>query len=102
MEKLLEFNVRTLLSQFLSLILADIELVVVGTDKPGDPPPKGLKGLVHNSLIAINTLGDHLDASGKTLLDSAGKSSSQVVHHKWGSEARGIADSAGGSVKRTF
>jgi len=100
LEKLLGFNVSLPLS--LSVHSTGAEKGTRRSDKPGDPPPKGLKGLVHNSLIAINTLGDHLDASGKTLMDSAGKSSSQVVHHKWGSEARGIADSAGGSVKRTF
>ncbi|GAA5950840.1 hypothetical protein JCM3765_004607 [Sporobolomyces pararoseus] len=67
--------------------------------KPGKGPPTGLKGLVAKSLIAINTVGDHLDASGKTLLESGSKSASQVVHHKWGSEARGIVDDAGSSVK---
>ncbi|GAA5991152.1 hypothetical protein JCM5350_001926 [Sporobolomyces pararoseus] len=67
--------------------------------KPGKGAPTGLKGLVAKSLIAINTVGDHLDASGKTLLESGSKSASQVVHHKWGSEARGIVDDAGTSVK---
>ncbi|GAA6013659.1 hypothetical protein JCM11491_002742 [Sporobolomyces phaffii] len=66
---------------------------------PGGPPPGGLKGLVAKSLVAINTIGDHLDASGKSLLESGTKSASEVVHHRYGPEARGIADDAGKSVK---
>ncbi|GAA5940302.1 senescence-associated domain-containing protein [Sporobolomyces koalae] len=67
--------------------------------KPGGPPPTGLKGLVAKSLVAINTVGDHLDQSGKTLLESGSKTANQVVHHKWGSEAAGISDNAGRSIK---
>ncbi|GAA5896491.1 senescence-associated domain-containing protein [Sporobolomyces salmoneus] len=69
--------------------------------KPGNggQTPTGLKGLVVKSLIALNTVGDHLDASGKTLIESGSKSASQVVHHKWGGEARGISDDVGSSVK---
>ena len=71
-----------------------------GKPGSGSSTPSGLRGLVAKSLIALNTVGDHLDASGKTLLDSGSKSASQVVHHKWGSEARGVVDDAGASVKR--
>ncbi|GAA5951570.1 hypothetical protein JCM21900_000516 [Sporobolomyces salmonicolor] len=67
--------------------------------QPGGPPPTGVKGLVSKSLTAINTVADHLEAGGKTLLDSGSKSASQVIHHKYGPEARGVADNLGGSIK---
>ncbi|GAA6006523.1 hypothetical protein JCM10207_004961 [Rhodosporidiobolus poonsookiae] len=67
--------------------------------QPGGPPPKGWKGAVASTLTAVNTVVDHLEAGGKTLIDSGSKSASQVIHHQYGSEARGVADNVGGSVK---
>ncbi|GAA5865083.1 hypothetical protein JCM1840_005733 [Sporobolomyces johnsonii] len=67
--------------------------------QPGGPPPTGVKGLLSTTLTAINTVADHLEAGGKTLLDSGSKSASQVIHHKYGAEARGVADDFGGSIK---
>lgn len=86
----------------------------------------GWKGTLAATLTAVNTVADHLEAgcvllspfylsrdpladaaplarpprSGKTLLDSGSKSASQVIHHKYGAEARGVADDVGSSVKR--
>ncbi|GAA5898600.1 hypothetical protein JCM6882_000876 [Rhodosporidiobolus microsporus] len=67
--------------------------------QPGGPPPTGWRGALASTLTAVNTVADHLEAGGKTLLDSGSKSASQVIHHKYGSEARGVADDVGGSVK---
>ncbi|BGP12564.1 hypothetical protein JCM10213_004850 [Rhodosporidiobolus nylandii] len=67
--------------------------------QPGGPPPTGWRGALASTLTAVNTVADHLEAGGKTLLDSSSQSASQVIHHRYGSEARGVADSVGGSVK---
>ncbi|GAA5834945.1 hypothetical protein JCM11251_002068 [Rhodosporidiobolus azoricus] len=67
--------------------------------QPGGPPPTGWRGALASTLTAVSTVADHLEAGGKTLLDSGSKSASQVIHHKYGSEARGVADDVGGSVK---
>ncbi|GAA5838288.1 hypothetical protein JCM9279_003189 [Rhodotorula babjevae] len=61
--------------------------------------PSGWKGTLAATLTAVNTVADHLEAGGKTLLDSGSKSASQVIHHKYGAEARGVADDVGSSVK---
>ncbi|GAA5983137.1 hypothetical protein JCM11641_004925 [Rhodosporidiobolus odoratus] len=65
----------------------------------GGPAPKGWRGVLASSLTAVSTVADHLESGGKTLLDSGSKSASQVIHHKYGGEARGVADDVGGSVK---
>ncbi|BGP36573.1 hypothetical protein JCM10449v2_000474 [Rhodotorula kratochvilovae] len=67
--------------------------------QPGGPPPSGWKGALSATLTAVNTVADHLEAGGKTLVDSGSKSASQVIHHKYGAEARGVADDVGSSVK---
>ncbi|GAA6060402.1 hypothetical protein JCM10212_004655 [Sporobolomyces blumeae] len=66
---------------------------------PSGAPPTGVRGLISKSLTAINTVADNLDVAGKTILESGTKSTSQVVHHKYGAEARDLVDSAGGSIK---
>ncbi|GAA5859605.1 hypothetical protein JCM8547_006160 [Rhodosporidiobolus lusitaniae] len=65
----------------------------------GGPPPTGWRGALASTLTAVNTVADHLEAGGKTILESGSKSASSVVHHKYGAEARGVADNVGGSVK---
>ncbi|GAA5995229.1 senescence-associated domain-containing protein [Rhodotorula paludigena] len=67
--------------------------------QPGGPPPTGWKSTLASTLTAVSTLADHLETGGKTLLDSSTKSASQVIHHKYGAEARGVADDLGSSVK---
>ncbi|GAA6046610.1 hypothetical protein JCM3770_006238 [Rhodotorula araucariae] len=67
--------------------------------QPGGPPPSGWKGALSATLTAVNTVADHLEAGGKTLVDSGTKSASQVIHHKYGAEARGVADDVGSSIK---
>ncbi|GAA6031901.1 hypothetical protein JCM8097_003327 [Rhodosporidiobolus ruineniae] len=67
--------------------------------KPGGAPPTGWRGALASTLTAVNTVADHLEAGGKTLLDSGSKSASNMIHHSYGAEARDVADNVGGSVK---
>ncbi|BGO96580.1 hypothetical protein NBRC10513v2_000517 [Rhodotorula toruloides] len=66
---------------------------------PGGQAPRGWKQAVASTLVAVNTVADHLETGGKALVDSGTKSASQVIHHKYGAEARGVADNVGSSVK---
>ncbi|BGP21608.1 spg20 protein [Rhodotorula toruloides] len=66
---------------------------------PGGEAPKGWKAAVASTLVAVNTVADHLETGGKALVDSGTKSASQVIHHKYGAEARHVADNVGSSVK---
>ncbi|KAK4054935.1 hypothetical protein OIV83_000859 [Microbotryomycetes sp. JL201] len=62
-------------------------------------PPKGLKGAINKSLVAFNTVLDSVETGGKTLLASGSKSTTQVVNHRYGSEAADISRKIGGSVQ---
>ncbi|BGO92805.1 hypothetical protein NBRC10512_007924 [Rhodotorula toruloides] len=66
---------------------------------PGGQAPTGWKKAVASTLVAVNTVADHLETGGKALVDSGTKSASQVIHHKYGAEARGVVDNVGSSVK---
>lgn len=91
-------------------------------NKPDGKPPKGVKGLINRSLVAFNSVTDSLETgyvcfsvglprragnnadgssvcSGKHLLASGSKSTTQVVNHSYGAEAAAAAAKVGGSVQ---
>ncbi|GAA5861312.1 hypothetical protein JCM3774_000204 [Rhodotorula dairenensis] len=67
--------------------------------EPGGAPPNGWKGALASTLKGLNVVADHLESSGKAVIESGTKSASQVINHSYGSEAASLADSVGSSVK---
>ncbi|PWZ01364.1 hypothetical protein BCV70DRAFT_198793 [Testicularia cyperi] len=66
------------------------------------PPPKGIRGFINRSLIAANTVLDGVDAGAQTLLYTGGDAASKVVGHKYGEDARQVADGVGRTGKNVF
>lgn len=65
----------------------------------GGAPPSGWKGALASTLKGLNVVADHLESSGKAVIESGSKSATQVINHSYGSEAATLADSVGSSVK---
>lgn len=66
---------------------------------PGQPPPTGARGYVHNGIRAIGTVMESVESSGKKVLSTASSSAASVVRHKYGEEAGQIADDATQSIQ---
>lgn len=65
-------------------------------------PPTGIRGFINRSLIAANTVLDGIDTGAQTLLESSGGATSKVVGHRYGDEARQLADGFGRTGKNVF
>ncbi|KAJ1030073.1 hypothetical protein NDA16_000986 [Ustilago loliicola] len=74
----------------------------VNPDGSYGPPPTGIKGFVNRSLIAANAVLDGVDAGVQTLLYTSGEAASNVVGHKYGDDARQVADGIGRTGKNVF
>ncbi|CCF51118.1 hypothetical protein NDA11_002113 [Ustilago hordei] len=74
----------------------------VNPDGTYGPPPTGIKGFINRSLIAANTVLDGVDAGVQTLLYTSGEAASSVVGHKYGDDARQVADGIGRTSKNVF
>lgn len=64
------------------------------TGKPKEQKP----GFLNRSLIAFSTVMDGVDQATQNALRGATQSSSQVIHHKYGEEARDLSLEFGNSV----
>lgn len=71
-------------------------------DGTSGPAPKGIRGFVNRSLIAANTVLDGIDAGAQTLLYTSGQAASDVVGHKYGDDARTVAEAFGRTGKNVF
>ncbi|TKY90874.1 hypothetical protein EX895_000872 [Sporisorium graminicola] len=74
----------------------------VNPDGTAGPAPTGIRGFVNRSLIAANTVLDGIDAGAQTLLYTSGQAASNVVGHKYGDDARELAEGIGGAGKNVF
>lgn len=66
------------------------------------PAPKGIRGFVNRGLIAANTVLDGIDAGAQTLLYTSGQAASDVVGHRYGNDAREVADAFGRTGRNVF
>ncbi|SPO21252.1 uncharacterized protein UTRI_00729 [Ustilago trichophora] len=74
----------------------------VNPDGTQGPPPTGIRGFINRSLIAANTVLDGIDAGAQTLLYTSGEAASNVVGHRYGEDARQVADGFGRTGKNVF
>ncbi|SNX81979.1 uncharacterized protein MEPE_00684 [Melanopsichium pennsylvanicum] len=74
----------------------------VNPDGTAGPAPTGIRGFVNRSLIAANTVLDGIDAGAQTLLSTSGNAASDVVGHRYGEDARQVADGFGRTGKNIF
>lgn len=74
----------------------------VNPDGTAGPAPTGIRGFVNRGLIAANTVLDGIDAGAQTLLQTGGQAASDVVGHKYGQDARQVAEGIGGAGKNVF
>lgn len=62
------------------------------SEKQTDAPIKAPDGLLNRSLIAFSTVMDGMDTATQTLLQSATSSSTRVIGHSYGPEAKALAE----------
>ncbi|CDU23273.1 uncharacterized protein SPSC_01902 [Sporisorium scitamineum] len=74
----------------------------VNPDGTAGPAPTGIRGFVNRGLFAANTVLDGIDAGAQTLLYTSGQAASNVVGHKYGDDARDLAQGIGGAGKNVF
>ena len=70
-----------------------------GFDKEGNPDNAYKPGVLNKSMIAFSTVMDGIDHAGRTLLASGSAAATDVVGHKYGPEARGVASDLTGGVR---
>ncbi|WEW54822.1 hypothetical protein PRK78_000247 [Emydomyces testavorans] len=70
-----------------------------GFDKDGKPIYNYKPGILNKSLIAFSTIGDGLEQSARTLLESGSLAATTVIGHKYGAEARTATSNLTGGVK---
>ena len=70
-----------------------------GIDKGGNADNAYKPGVLNKSMIAFSTVMDGIDHAGRTLLASGSAAATDVVGHKYGPEARGVASDLTGGVK---
>lgn len=70
-----------------------------GFDKDGKPLENYKPGILNKSLMAFNTIADGMEKAGRTLLENGSNATTQVVEHRWGSEAGEVSRSLTGGVK---
>ncbi|EGG04452.1 uncharacterized protein MELLADRAFT_78348 [Melampsora larici-populina 98AG31] len=66
---------------------------------PGQAPPTGTRGYVHNGIRAFATVMETVETSGKKVLSTASSSAASVVRHKYGEEAGQLADDTTQSIQ---
>lgn len=74
----------------------------INPDGTYGPPPKGIRGFVNRSLIAANTVLDGVDQGAQTLLYTGSDAASKVVGHRYGDDARQVANGIGRTGKNVF
>lgn len=74
----------------------------VHADGTYGPAPTGIRGFINRSLIAANTVLDGIDAGAQTLLYTSGEAASNVVGHKYGEDARQVAEGISRTGKNVF
>jgi len=70
-----------------------------GTDKDGNADSSYKPGVLNKSMIAFSTIADGIDHAGRTLLASSSVAATNVVGHKYGKEARSVAQDLTRGVK---
>ncbi|KAI5868593.1 senescence-associated protein-domain-containing protein [Durotheca rogersii] len=70
-----------------------------GYGPDGKPLESFKPGLLNKSLMAFTTVADGIDHATRNLLTSASSSATNMVTHRWGSEAGELSKHLGGSVK---
>ena len=70
-----------------------------GYDKDGNPVSTYKPGVLNKSMIAFSTIADGVDQAGRHLLSSGSAAATNVVGHKYGSEARSVATDISGGFK---
>ncbi|RVX72683.1 hypothetical protein B0A52_04081 [Exophiala mesophila] len=69
-------------------------------DKTKKEPGKDYKpGILNKSLIAFSTIADGIDHAGRQLLASSSSAATNVVGHRYGSEAGSVVQGLAGGVK---
>ena len=56
-------------------------------------------GLLNKSMMAFSTVADGIDYASRNLLASSSSAATQVVGHRYGEDAKGVAGSLAGGVK---
>lgn len=70
-----------------------------GYDKDGNVIESYKPGLLNRSFMAFSTVADGVEQAGRNLLGGTTTSVSQIVEHKWGSEAGEASRNIGGGFK---
>ena len=70
-----------------------------GFDRDGNADTGYKPGILNKSMIAFSTIADGIDHAGRTLLASSSSAATNVVGHKYGREARSVAQDLTGGVK---
>ncbi|KAH9813275.1 senescence-associated protein-domain-containing protein [Melampsora americana] len=66
---------------------------------PGQAPPTGTRGYVHNGIRAVGSILESVESNGKKVLSTASSSAASVVRHKYGEEAGQLADNTTQSIQ---
>ena len=72
---------------------------VKGYDKEGKPIESYKPGLLNKSMMAFSTVADGIDFAGRSLLASGSTAATNIVGHRYGSDAQNVAGSLAGGVK---
>ena len=72
---------------------------VKGYDKDGKPIESYKPGLLNKSMMAFSTVADGIDYAGRSLLASSSTAATNMVGHRYGSDAQNVAGSLAGGVK---
>jgi spartin len=65
----------------------------------GQPLDTFKPGLLNKSLMAFSTIADGIDYAGRSLMTSGSSAATDMVTHRWGTEAGQLSKHLGGSVK---
>jgi spartin len=70
-----------------------------GYGPDGQPLDTFKPGLLNKSLMAFSTIADGIDYAGRSLMTQSSSAATDMVTHRWGSEAGQLSKHLGGSVK---
>ncbi|KAK9422488.1 putative Senescence domain-containing protein [Seiridium unicorne] len=70
-----------------------------GFGPDGQPLEAFKPGLLNKSLMAFSTIADGIDYAGRSLMTQGSSAATDMVTHRWGSEAGQLSKHLGGSVK---
>ena len=71
----------------------------VGYDKDGKAVLTHKPGILNKSMIAFSTIADGIDQAGRHLLQSGSTAATTIVGHRYGDEARSVAEDIGGGFR---